>query len=305
MAVIAIVLGGIIGIFFVYEVKQEGELKLQNAWGVATITREEGTEIPHIRGENYNSAIYAQGFAHAQTRLWQMERMRRVASGRLSELFGSSTLTIDKYFRSIGIHRESEKTARDLSKEEVDFLQAYADGINDFVLGVDMFGSNPTGRLLPPEFLLFGITKQTFVPWKITDSINCAKLMGFNLTWNWSNDLLREALRQKHSELAEIIEDLVPFTSDKLPEKLTIVDDEDLKQWGQYSEESVLDRYRAASDHVMRAAPPIPGRPVPEPIAEKPKVNSEKPVDDKPKEDTPKEDTPKQDEPDTPKQELT
>jgi len=40
-------------------------LELENAWGSATITREEDTEIPHIRGENYNAMIYAQGFAHA------------------------------------------------------------------------------------------------------------------------------------------------------------------------------------------------------------------------------------------------
>ena len=92
-----------------------------------------------------------------------------------------------------------------------------------------MFGSNPTGRMLPPEFLLFGITKESFVPWNPADSIICLKMMGFNLTWNWTNDLLRESLRQKHLELEEIVEELVPFTSDMLPETLTIVDEDDLK----------------------------------------------------------------------------
>ena len=124
-----------------------------------------------------------------------------------------------------------------------------------------MLESNPTGRILPPEFLLFGITKDTFVPWSPIDSIACVKLMGFNLSWNWANDLLRESLRQKHPDLAEIVEDLVPFTSDKLPETLPIVDEEDLKQWGHYSEVSVLDRYRAATENVRRASPSIPGRP--------------------------------------------
>merc|ERR1712048_570671 len=81
MTTIALVLVGTIAIFYLYEVKQEGELTLSNAWGTATITREVETEIPHIRGDDFNSIIYAQGFAHAQTRLWQMERMRRVASG--------------------------------------------------------------------------------------------------------------------------------------------------------------------------------------------------------------------------------
>ena len=82
-----------------------------------------------------------------------------------------------------------------MDKKELELLQAYADGINDFVQGVDMLGSNPTGRLLPPEFILFGISKETFVPWTPKDSVSCMKMMSFNLTWNWTNDLLREALR--------------------------------------------------------------------------------------------------------------
>ena len=168
---------------------------MKNAWGVATITREEGNEIPHITGDSFNAVIYAQGFAHAQTRLWQMERMRRIASGRLAELFGPSALTIDKFFRSVGMHRDSARTIEEIDKNELEILQAYADGINDFVQGVDTFGSNPTGRLLPPEFLAFGISKESFVPWTPKDSVSCIKMMSFNLTWNWTNDLLREALR--------------------------------------------------------------------------------------------------------------
>jgi acyl-homoserine lactone acylase PvdQ len=66
MTLIAAILLGTIAVFYLYEVKQEGVLELDNAqWGTAHITREVETEIPHIRGENYNAMIYAQGFAHA------------------------------------------------------------------------------------------------------------------------------------------------------------------------------------------------------------------------------------------------
>ena len=81
MTSIALIMSSLLAIFWLYDVKQEGELVLNNAWGVATIAREEGTEVPHITGDSINSVIYAQGFAHAQTRLWQMERMRRIAKG--------------------------------------------------------------------------------------------------------------------------------------------------------------------------------------------------------------------------------
>ena len=103
MTLIALVMASIIALFWLYDVKSSGELILDNAWGVATITREEGTEIPHITGGSLNAVIYAQGFSHAQTRLWQMEKTRRLITGRLSEVIGDKTLPIDKFFRSLDI----------------------------------------------------------------------------------------------------------------------------------------------------------------------------------------------------------
>ena len=111
-------------------------------------------------------------------------------------------------------------------------FQAYADGVNDFIRGVDALGSNPTTRLLPPEFLLLGITKENWTTWTPQDSLACAMLMSFNLSWNWPNDLLREALRQRSPDLEDLAEEIAPFAHDMLAEVITIVDEEDLKHWG-------------------------------------------------------------------------
>ena len=108
-------------------------------------------------------------------------------------------------------------------------FQAYADGINDYISGIDTFGSNPTARLLPPEFLLLGINKENWTTWTPLDSFSCSMLMSFNLSWNWPNDLLREAFRQKHEDLEDLAEEIVPFARDMLAEVITIVDEEDLK----------------------------------------------------------------------------
>jgi len=43
--------------------------------------------IPHIYAENELDAMTALGYVHAQDRLWQMELMKRIAPGRLSEIF--------------------------------------------------------------------------------------------------------------------------------------------------------------------------------------------------------------------------
>src|SRR5689334_10495495 len=41
--------------------------------------------VPHIYAANEDDLYFAQGYVHAQERLWQMEFNRRVGSGRLSE----------------------------------------------------------------------------------------------------------------------------------------------------------------------------------------------------------------------------
>jgi acyl-homoserine lactone acylase PvdQ len=56
-------------------------------------------------------------------------------------------------------------------------------------------GDNPTARLLPPEFLTFGISKETWRPWSPVDSLAVFRLLSFHLSWNWMNDLMRESFR--------------------------------------------------------------------------------------------------------------
>ena len=87
-----------------------------------------------------------------------MEKMRRIASGRLSEILGVDTLEIDKFMRSVGLRRSAKISHSLLSDEEKEVLQAYSDGINDFVSGVGLYSADSTARLLPPEFKIFGIT---------------------------------------------------------------------------------------------------------------------------------------------------
>ena len=58
-------------------------------------------------------------------------------------------------------------------------MQAYCDGINDFVKGVGMFEQEQTARALPPEFLLFGITSDSFEPYEPKD------ILQIGLVTNW------------------------------------------------------------------------------------------------------------------------
>ena len=67
--------------------KTNGTLHLQGTHEpIEIITDRFG--VPHIYAHNEDDLYFAQGFVHAQERLWQMELNRRIGSGRLSEIFG-------------------------------------------------------------------------------------------------------------------------------------------------------------------------------------------------------------------------
>ena len=70
--------------------------------------------VPHIYAQNEDDLYYAQGYVHAQERLWQMELNRRVGSGRLSEIFGEIALEADRFARRLGMHRAAAAALENL-----------------------------------------------------------------------------------------------------------------------------------------------------------------------------------------------
>lgn len=127
--------------------------------------------IPHIYGQSEEDAYLALGYVHAQDRLFQMEVVRRIASGRLSEIFGKDLVKADKLFRTLGIHKYSEMVAEDFAssvdpkiKKNTD---AYLAGVNKFIDG------GPT----PIEFSILGIEKSHFT---IVDIHNAIGYLGFS-----------------------------------------------------------------------------------------------------------------------------
>ena len=136
--------------------------------------------VPHIYAENEDDLFFAQGYAHAQERLWQMELNRRVGSGRLAEIFGPVALEADRMSRRIGMHRSSQDEAKQLPGHNRRILEAYACGVNAYI---DRHKHN-----LPLEFTLLRF-KPT--PWRIADSIQWSKMIGWNLSGNWETEMVR------------------------------------------------------------------------------------------------------------------
>ena len=76
----------------------------------AYIYRDKKTGVPHIKARSLEDAVYAQGYTHAQDRLWQMEKSRRLVSGRLSEVFGEKAIGMDKFALTIGYLKIAQAT---------------------------------------------------------------------------------------------------------------------------------------------------------------------------------------------------
>jgi penicillin G amidase len=65
--------------------------------------------IPHIFAETEPDAFFAQGFAAARDRLWQIDLARRRALGRLAAVFGPSLVPYDRAAR-LFLYRGDEKS---------------------------------------------------------------------------------------------------------------------------------------------------------------------------------------------------
>ena len=108
VSIVALLVLGLAGFAFYSKPKYEGEVPLKNLQKETTVYFDE-FGVPHIYAENNLDAMEALGYVHAQDRLWQMELMRRIAPGRLSEIFGSAALKNDKFFAGLGIEEASAK----------------------------------------------------------------------------------------------------------------------------------------------------------------------------------------------------
>ena len=171
---------------FYLKPQYEGEQQLKNINKETTVYFDE-FGVPHIYAANSKDAMVALGYVHAQDRLWQMEVMRRIASGRLSAIFGSVTLKNDQFFAGLGIEEASAKAIEALDKNspEYQLTMSYLDGINQYL---------EEGKT-PVEFSILGIKKEKFT---IKDVYNIFGYMSFSFAIAQKSDPLMTDIRNKY-----------------------------------------------------------------------------------------------------------
>ncbi len=164
---------------------RDGEINLKGLSAPAKVLRDE-KGMPYIFAETMQDAFLVQGYVTAQERLFQMETTRLFSSGRISELAGDAGRESDIEIRTIGFYRNAKKHAAILNAETKANVQAYVDGINEYITN-----SESTFHL---EFKLAGIKPEK---WAVEDVLTILYYMGYNTGANAGTEIIAQMLIEK------------------------------------------------------------------------------------------------------------
>ena len=128
-------------------------------------------QVPYIQADSERDLAIGLGVTHGHLRLFQMEIMRRLAWGRLSEMLGPVAVDMDRSLRIVGFARPVTEIERRLPPATRSWLEGFRDGVNAVIANAD----EP-----PEEFRLLGFTPQ---PWSLSDLIAIGRLAASDFSW--------------------------------------------------------------------------------------------------------------------------
>ena len=182
-----------------------GRIYLPSLQASVTIRRDQWG-VPHSHAQTRHDLYFAQGFVHAQDRLWQMELNRRAATGTLSAVFGALTRETDRFSRTFGFARLAHATLASLAEQAHHDLTAYTAGVNAYLT------SQP---VLPLEFAIIQHRPQ---PWTLLDSLAYAHLQMWALTHGAFGELVKAQLLQQVDKA--VVQDLLITYPEQFPATL-------------------------------------------------------------------------------------
>ena len=166
-----------------------GEIAIDGLHRPVTVIRD-GAGIIQITAEDRHDLFLAQGYVHAQERMWQMEISRRIGAGRLSEIFGKGQVERDTYIRTLGWRVAAERDLAAMSPESTAILKAYSDGVNAWIAEHDGEMSTPfvVAGLLSGTGGVGGFTLE---PWTPLDTATWQKVQAWSLGGNAESEIFR------------------------------------------------------------------------------------------------------------------
>jgi len=154
--------------------------------------------VPYVSANTDQDAAFALGYIHAFLRLGQMELMRRISQGRISEMTGPVISDIDYALRILNFGRASEAIYNNMPAETKDWLDNFVRGINWQI---------DSATELPAEFRLLGFDRTHWTPQEV---ITVSRLAGTDISWLFYLQFLR---MKDDPELADAWDDYIHHSS--------------------------------------------------------------------------------------------
>ena len=190
-------------------------IKIEGLTDEVTVYRDE-YGVPHIYAKNENDLYLVTGYLSAQDRLWQMDLLRRVTQGRLSEIFGEDLVDVDVTLRKLQISNTSKELKTKLDKEVTVPLDYFSKGVNQYIAD---HKDN-----LPFEFKVLGYEPEAWTP---IHSLNMVGFMAWNLEMGYKLEATYDAIRKKVDQ--EHFKEILPgmdlqdvFIFNDIPNKVAV-----------------------------------------------------------------------------------
>src|SRR5215470_17497545 len=163
----------------------DGALPVSGIAAPVSVTRD-AHGVPTIESASIDDLFFAQGYITAQDRLFQMDLMRRAATGELAEIVGDIALDHDRRQRILGIKAMTEKGLQSATDDDRRQFSAYARGVNAFI--------NSHRDRLPLEFRILRYKPR---PWTMQDTLAIAYQLDETLSISPANSITREQVLAK------------------------------------------------------------------------------------------------------------
>jgi len=174
-----------------------GQIEIAGLMEPLEIIRDE-YGVPHIFAHEERDLYRATGYVMAQDRLWQMDLIRRLTSGRLSEIFGPEFMEADLLLRALRIPEKARRVLASSPTDSLEAVRAFSEGVNAFI---ETHRNN-----LPLEFRLLRYQPE---PWLPEHSASLIGYIGWDLAFAWGIESIiweiLEKLKNQEEKLTEIL----------------------------------------------------------------------------------------------------
>jgi penicillin amidase len=181
-----VILASVIGLFFIRNLTHRSlpdyneDILLSGLYAPVEVYRD-SFAIPHVYARNEHDLYMTVGYLLAQDRLWQMDMLRHVTEGRLSEIFGEKYMENDMILRALRFRDKSEKLLKNSDSACIEALEAFSEGVKRYI--------QSNLHRLPFEFSILGYKPELWEPYQ---TVNMIGYMGWDLKSGWSEVLLAD-----------------------------------------------------------------------------------------------------------------